>query len=214
MDSTANVFEAVLTGSVRLALTVDYGQRAARAEIEAASKIAHELDVQHEVIQIPWLGRLGGSVLTGAGPIPEFQEERLDDRVSTEASAKAVWVPNRNGVLLNIAAAYAERLAADRVIVGFNREEAATFPDNSEAYLNAATGALAYSTANRVQISCFTTHLDKTEIICRIGTLEREHGRPFPWKHVWSCYQAGPIPCGVCESCQRLARARKKAGII
>ena len=39
--------------------------------------------------------------------------------------------PNRNGGFLNVAASFAEKLGAGSVVVGFNREEAETFPDNT-----------------------------------------------------------------------------------
>lgn len=210
LDSSANFFEAALTGRARLALTVDYGQRAAEPEIRAASAMAARFDVRHEVVRVPWLGTLGGSVLTAAGSIPQIAPDLLEDRATTEASARAVWVPNRNGVLIHLAAAFAERLGAQSVIVGFNREEAATFPDNSAAYLGAVTQALSFSTANQVRVECFTTALDKTEIVARTEALAREHRREFPWDLVWSCYEAGTLPCGGCESCRRLARARGK----
>jgi 7-cyano-7-deazaguanine synthase len=89
------------------------------------------------------------------------------------------------------------------VVVGFNREEAATFPDNSEAFLDQTTRALSYSTMNGVEIICYTTHMDKIEICERLKKL----ARPFPHDFVWSCYHAGAEPCGRCESCGRHDRA-------
>ena len=62
-----------------------------------------------------------------------------------------MWVPNRNGVFIAIAAAFAESLGADLVVTGFNAEEAATFPDNSAAFAAAATESLRFSTANGVR---------------------------------------------------------------
>jgi len=121
----------------------------------------------------------------------------------TEKSAKSVWVPNRNGILINAAAAYAEKLGAHRVVVGFNVEEASTFPDNSEEFLKRATRSLEYSTSNQVEVYCYTTSLNKRQIVRELRALPRK----FPFELLWSCYEGGETPCGRCESCQRQARA-------
>jgi 7-cyano-7-deazaguanine synthase len=91
----------------------------------------------------------------------------LDDAQFTQASAQAVWVPDiRNGIFLEAASGFAVKLrGASHVIVGFNREEAATFPYNSSSYLNAINKALAFSTQGRVQIVSPTVMMDKSEIV-------------------------------------------------
>jgi 7-cyano-7-deazaguanine synthase len=116
-------------------------------------------------------------------------------------SAAAVWVPNRNGVFINIAAAFAESLGCEAVVCGFNAEEGQTFPDNTAEYAQAATAALAYSTLSQVRVWSPTQDLTKVEIVA----LARRIGAPL--QHVWSCYEPGPEPCGECESCLRFARA-------
>jgi 7-cyano-7-deazaguanine synthase len=155
-------------------------------------------------LDLRWLGGLGGSALTDASlGVPALKNSELDDRAVTERTAKAVWVPNRNGVLIQAAAAIAESLGAQSVIVGFNREEASTFPDNSAEFLARSTAALAYSTRNQVKVECFTTELNKREIVARLRALPRA----FPFEMLWSCYEGGATPCGRCESCGRLERA-------
>ena len=54
-----------------LALTFDYGQRAAANEIEHASMICRKFDVPHEVIELPWLRNFGGA-LTDASALSEL----------------------------------------------------------------------------------------------------------------------------------------------
>ncbi len=102
---------------------------------------------------------------------------------------------------MNVAAAFAEGLGAGWVVPGFNIEEGATFPDNTQAYLDSLTHAFAYSTSNHVRAICFTTALDKTAIVKRGRAL----GAPF--ELMWPCYLAGEKPCGECESCKRYIRA-------
>ena len=206
LDSAANLAFCAVQDEPVLALTCAYGQRAQFREIEAARKLAAFYGVAHEVVSIPWLGSLGGSSLTDAGQkIPELRASELDDRSVTEESAKSVWVPNRNGVLINIAAAFAEKRGAARVVVGFNREEAATFPDNSADFVTRASRARELSTANHVSVFSYTTEMDKTEIVRALGKL----ARAFPMELVWSCYFGGDHPCLSCESCRRFARATR-----
>lgn len=204
LDSAANLALCAEHDLPVLALTADYGQRAFEPELKAARALCEYYGVRHESLDLRWLGALGGSSLTSRKlDVPDVATGLLDDAATTRASAKAVWVPNRNGVLINAAAAYAERLGAQRVVVGFNIEEAATFPDNSAEYLGRASDALAFSTANQVVVHCYTTELNKREIVAELRRL----ARAFPIERVWSCYHEGPKPCGACESCRRLARA-------
>jgi 7-cyano-7-deazaguanine synthase len=206
LDSSANLALCADRDEPVLALTVDYGQRAFEPELRAARSLCEHYGVRHERLDLRWLGRLGGSSLTShEQDVPEIATNLLDDARATQATAKAVWVPNRNGVLINVAAAYAERLGAARVVVGFNAEEAATFPDNSAEFLRRASDALAYSSGDgAVSVYCYTTDWDKKRIVSELRGMT---ARPFPFERLWSCYHGGAKPCGSCESCRRLARA-------
>ena len=194
LDSTVSLAVAMRRMNVVLAVTFDYGQRAARRERQAAVRIARHYGVPHRVIGIPWLARLTSTALVN-------RKARLPKREMSERSAKAVWVPNRNGVFIEIAAAHAEALGARRLITGFNREEAVTFPDNSPAYVRAVNKALTYSTANGVRVVSFTGDLDKRAIV-RLGRRLKA-----PLRHIWPCYEGGRRWCGSCESCLRSLRA-------
>ena len=175
-----------------LALTFDYGQRAARREITASRAIAKSLRAPHRAIRLPWLGEVTGTALVN-------RKRALPRAIDGHRSAAAVWVPNRNGVFLNVCAAFAESLGAKWIVTGFNAEEAATFPDNSEAFVRAANHAFSFSTANGVKVVSYTARLDKAAIV-RLG---QKHGVPL--EKTWSCYEGGRHPCGNCESCLRRA---------
>ncbi|OFZ21649.1 MAG: 7-cyano-7-deazaguanine synthase QueC [Bdellovibrionales bacterium GWB1_55_8] len=204
LDSAANLAFCDDDKKPVLALTVDYGQRAAVPEIEASRALCEYYRVTHRTLCLPWLGELGGSSLTDSSKqMPELSREQLDRPEITRESAHAVWVPNRNGVLIHVAAAFAESSEASEVIVGFNKEEAATFPDNSLEYLKRVNEALSLSTSTRVQVRSYTVEWNKAEMVGHLRNLRRE----FPFEHVWSCYFGGSQRCGRCESCRRFARA-------
>ena len=211
LDSTVSFKKVVDDTDVILALTFDYGQRAAKREIEAAAAISKRYDVDHKVIDLPWLKEITKTALVELNEsMPRLDRSELDDLGKAGQSAENVWVPNRNGVFINIAAAFCEALEADHVVTGFNAEEAATFPDNSKAFVEAVNGSLSYSTLTKASVIAPTAELNKREII----KLALEIDAPLDL--VWSCYEGGERMCGQCESCLRLKRGleSEKADLV
>jgi 7-cyano-7-deazaguanine synthase len=208
LDSAVNLKRAHDEAGIALALTFDYGHRAARREIEAAALMCESLDVPHRVIELPWLRDISCSALTERGyAIPDVTEEMLATPAVTRGdTAAAVWVANRNGIFVNVAAAFAETLDCDLVVAGFNAEEGATFPDNSPEFVAASNRALELSTQRAPRLISYTQDLTKVDIV-RLG---REIGAPL--RLVWSCYRGGGQHCWRCESCARLRRALETAG--
>jgi 7-cyano-7-deazaguanine synthase len=202
LDSAVNLAAAAKEGKARLAVTMRYGQRAESRELEAAEALSAHYAIPWVSADVVWLGSVNGTALTrSGGPLPAPSLQELDQPCQAEANMKAVWVANRNGVFLNIAAAYAEAMGEKEVLVGFNREEAASFPDNSSDYLSALNRALSFSTLNKVRAGSYTLHWDKSRIMAEALRLE------LPLALVWSCYESGPERCWTCESCKRTERA-------
>jgi 7-cyano-7-deazaguanine synthase len=177
LDSTVAFKHAYDRCSELLALTFDYGQRAAANEIEHASMICRKFDVPHEVIELPWIGRFGGA-LTDSSALPELAEHELDSGAAYEL-----------------------------ITVGFDAEEAATFPDNSSEFVERFNRVLEYGTLKPPAIDAPLINLDKIGII-RLGVAINA-----PLGMSWSCYESGDLPCGVCESCLRRARAFAEVGV-
>ncbi len=199
LDSVVNARQALDQTDMAGILCFDYGQKAAPREIEAARAIAELFKVPFRLIELPWMRDIDQGLTQGR--FPHYDAARLDEYDYAQDSARSVWVPNRNGVMINIAAAFAEAEKVDTIIVGFNREEAATFPDNTPEYLERANQALEYSTLQHPIVASFTIDMDKTQILEWGVEIEA------PLQYVWSCYDQGDKMCGVCESCQRLKRA-------
>lgn len=190
LDSLVSLARATREREVRLVLFFDYGQRARASERVSAMSAANYYGIPFEDVAIPWLEALAPAGMRSAGG-EAASLRTLDD----------VWIPNRNGVFVNIAAAYAEGRGCDSVVTGFNREEAEEFPDNSAEYMARVNAALAMSTRNAVRVESFTIDLAKREII-RLGMQLKA-----PLSIVWSCYRSGERMCGECASCARLRAA-------
>lgn len=208
LDSSVSLAQALRETSVKLCLTIDYGQMAADKEIKSAAKLSRHYGLKHEVIQLPFINKLTKTALVaGNDLLPEPDPDMLDNLNVARETAGEVWVPNRNGLFINIAACYAEAIDCDYIITGFNKEEAATFPDNSLDFVKRTNDYLAYSTLKQIRLVSYTQQLKKSEIV----KLGQKLG--VPWKYVWSCYKNGKTMCGKCESCLRFYRAFKAAGI-
>jgi 7-cyano-7-deazaguanine synthase len=208
MDSTVNLYLAKEHTEVALALTFDYGQRAAKKELSRAEEICRQLKIKHQIVKLNFFSEFGkSSLIDHSKEVPTNTEVKIDDMAVSLRTAKSVWVPNRNGIFLNIAAGYAEALDAQIIIPGFNIEEASTFPDNSKDFMDELSRSLSYSTANRVRVECYTVEKNKIEIV-QMG--ERSG---VDWSLIWPCYFDLDKACGQCESCQRAKRAFSKNGV-
>ena len=207
LDSTVNLKCALDRGRVVAALTFDYGQRAAQHEKRSAAAMCERFGIRHEIVPLRWLGRITRSALVSRNrTLPHPKRGRLDDPTAAQRSAERVWVPNRNGLFLAAAAAFAEGLGVEQVVAGFNTEEAATFPDNSPEFVQAYNRALRLSTRTRVRVKSYTARSRKVSIL-KLGL---KIGAPLDL--VWCCYEGGQRMCGRCESCLRLVRAADEAG--
>lgn len=190
LDSVVSMLLASKEVEIVLAITVDYGQRAAKQEIAASQRIAHDMGIPHQVICLPFMMELNSDLL------------KPDNSCIVNP-----WVPNRNGLLISLAACLAENLGAQMVICGFNREEAAIFPDNSSSFIEAVNSALSYSTRNHVFAKSFVQNMTKEDIVRQALLLG------VNLDSLWSCYQDGDEPCGECPSCITNQDAFRKVGI-
>lgn len=207
LDSLACMHWTSQESDVMMAITFNYGQRAGVKEVEAASQICRHYDVTHRVIELPWYQSMKNTALTDVSlPIPKVKEADLDNLSVAQKTAEAVWVPNRNGVFIHIAAALAEGMLANWVVVGFNQEEAATFPDNSAAFVKDINASFKYSTKEKVSLIAPMAGKTKKEIVRWMA----DKGVDF--SHIWSCYYGDDGMCGTCESCMRCRRALAAGG--
>ncbi len=186
LDSVVSLAFAREHYDVRLVLFFDYGQRARESERVSVINITSYYGLPFREVELPWLSALLPPGMRAGADNGELQT--LDD----------VWIPNRNGVFVNVAAAFAESYGCGAVITGFNRDEAVEFPDNSAEYTHRVNEALAMSTRNGVEVKSFTLDMGKREILLE------GYDMGVPLSVIWSCYRSGERMCGRCASCIRL----------
>lgn len=187
--------------NIDLALTFDYGQKSVQQEITASEKICQYYNIKHKVIKLDWLKEITQTALVSKKEVPLTTLDDLSSDEFVNKSAVSVWVPNRNGAFLNIAAAYADSYGYDYIIFGANKEEGTTFPDNTQEFIDRINASFEYSTQKKPKVCAPLINLDKNDIVK--SAIERG----VPLKLTRSCYSTKEKHCGVCESCVRLKRA-------
>ena len=203
LDSTTVAYLARASGQEIFALSFDYGQRHHR-ELDAAATVARALQAaEHRVVRID-LAALGGSSLTGYGPIPTEP---------TTGGVPTTWVPARNLIFLAVASGYAEILGAGAIYLGVSQVDYSGYPDCREEFVSAYQRAADLAskqfveTGRRIPVIAPLLHLPKAGIV-RLGlALGIDYGL------TWSCYQGGLSPCGVCDSCRLRAGAFAEVGV-
>lgn len=180
------------------ALTFDYGQKSAPQEIETSKKICDYYGMEHIVIKLDWLKSITKTSLVSDDKVPDGAE--LDN---PDESARKVWVPNRNGLFLNVAGCYADSYGYDYIFIGANKEEAQTFPDNTAEFIEAVNAEFEYSTLVYPKVAAPLINFNKNDIV----KMALEGGVPLELTR--SCYNNTKKHCGLCESCTRLKNALK-----
>ncbi len=196
LDSLVSLDIASKVIDVKLAIIFDYGQKPYREEKEASIKIAKYYGIQHKIIKLPYLKEFSNSALVGNN------KSKLDN-------LKSVWIPNRNGLFLNIAASICESLKYNTIIFGANKQEAADFPDNTIEFVNLANEFFKYSTIRNVKVVAPCLQFDKIQII------NYAIDSSLPIGLIKSCYNTKTNTkkrhCGECLSCKFLYDAILKS---
>jgi len=183
LDSLVSLGVAVKETDVKLALTFDYGQKAFEEEFQAASRIAKSYGIEHKCIKLDFLCEL-------------YSSKKDKDNTVFEN----VWVPNRNGLFINVAASFCDARGYDYIIFGANAREAESFPDNSKEFIEKINASLEFSTLNKAKVYAPLVDLTKVEII-NLALKE-----DINLADLKSCYGAKGH-CGKCTSCTLLKEA-------
>lgn len=183
------------------ALSIDYGQRHA-VELPAARRVAESLGAREHRIMSVDFANIGGSSLTDrAIDVPTIASDGIPN----------TYVPARNTVMLALALAWAEVLAADAIYVGVNAVDYSGYPDCRPEFIAAFEHLARLATKvgverGGVEVRAPLIALSKAEIIARGMALGVDYAVTV------SCYQPDQAghACGRCDAC-RLRRAGFRA---
>jgi 7-cyano-7-deazaguanine synthase len=204
LDSATALAIARAQGFDCYALSVSYGQRHA-VELDAAARVASALSAkEHRVMRVD-LAQIGGSALTDATiAVPETPTDGIP----------VTYVPARNTIMLSLALAWAEVLAARDIYIGVNSVDYSGYPDCRAAFIAAFARLATLATKAGVEGAACRIHTPlidwtKAEIITEGSRLGVDYSLTV------SCYQpdAQAQACGRCDSC-RLRHAGFTAAAI
>lgn len=110
-------------------------------------------------------------------------------------------VPNRNAILLSLAANLAVKVGADTVTIGCNKEDEAGFPDCRMAFLQTFNTMLMTA---EIHVEVCAPYLDWPK--SKIARFASDMG--ITPDQIWTCYRGGAKPCGNCPACKKLTAAQ------
>ena len=200
LDSTVLLYQLKAQGHDLSALSVDYGQRH-RRELDCAADICRRAEIPIQIANLSAIRELlSGSSLTS--PQIEVAEGHY-----TEASMKSTVVPNRNMILLSLAAGHALSIGASQVAYAAHSGDHAIYPDCRNEFADAVAKAMQLCDWQPVQL--IRPFIDQTK--AEIVTIGSQLSVPFA--HTWSCYKGESLHCGRCGTCVERREAFHLAGL-
>jgi 7-cyano-7-deazaguanine synthase len=224
LDSTTLVYDMLQYGFKPHLLSFNYGQRHAK-EIVFAGLTARQLGLPHDIIDLTGLTHLISNSALTAGRTPTDRdaynrttgemihlgdhEIEVPEGHYAEESMKATVVPNRNMIMLSIAAGVAVNYKYQMIGIGVHAGDHFVYPDcrpdfiasadqtivfGNEGFHNFQTVDTAYTAYHTAIYSPFI-HKTKAEIAFRALELH------VPLHMTWSCYKGEDKHCGRCGTC-------------
>ncbi len=200
LDSTVLLHLLKKQGKADAALCVDYGQKH-HNELEFAKANCEKLGVPIEIADLKSLTHL-----FGASSLTDVTQEIPDGNYATD-NMKSTVVPNRNMILIAIAAARAIAIGTNEVAYAAHSGDHAIYPDCRDEFANALDKTLSLCHYEPIKLLRPFVKMNKCDIV-RLGS---ELGVDF--SQTWSCYKGDEIHCGKCGTCAERREAFASAGI-
>lgn len=199
LDSVTLTHLLKARGHTQALLFVDYGQKHL-VEHRYACKCADRLELRLEDVVIS-----GGGIFESALVNPQHE---IPLGPYTPESLAMTVVPNRNAVLANLAAALAISLNYDGIALAIHSGDHEVYPDCRPKFAEALQVLLQVATGQKTfRVATPFLRWWKYQIVAagdRVGV---------PFEETWSCYQGGPLHCGVCSTCVERKAAFKEAEV-
>ena len=213
LDSTTLVYHMEAEGLTPHLISFDYGQRH-RKELEYAQVTARRLSLVHDIVDLSGLTHLiSNSALTA----PNINADGDDDSEGrwkaievpeghyAEDNMKQTVVPNRNMIMLSIAAGIAVNNGYGTLGTGVHAGDHFVYPDCRPLFIQACSmtiqlgneGFGAFGEYDPSQAFIYAPFIERSKADIAARAIELE----VPFELTWSCYKGGYNHCGKCGTC-------------
>ncbi|MER9288608.1 7-cyano-7-deazaguanine synthase [Mesorhizobium sp. M0518] len=160
-----------------VAITIDYGQKPADAEIEAAGQVARLLSIAHEIVRVD-CSALGSGDMAGSAP--------------SAVAPVSEWWPFRNQLLITLAGMAAVRSGVSRLLIGALATDG-VHADGRAEFIKGASDLMTLQEGG-ITVEAPAINLNAVELVQESGI---DQGT-LAWSH--SCH-VGNYACGRCRGC-------------
>ena len=214
VDSTTCVSLAVQKYGKENVITASlyYGQKHDK-ELQCAQKVADYYGVKHIEEDISNVMKYAKDVCTLMKGGADIEHKSYVEQIAENGEGRvATYVPFRNGLLLSIAAAYADSLFPGEdveVYYGAHADDAAgeAYADCSPEFADAMDKAISIGTYGKIHINRPLINMNKA------GVVKTGLAIGVPYELTWSCYEGGEKACGTCGTCIDRLNAFKANGV-
>lgn len=189
------------------ALTYFYGQKQKR-EIEMAKMSTSRLGVKHKVVDASFLGEISKGFSANVDTdieMPTIRDVLGDPRPKT-------YVPNRNMILMSIAAAYAEVNNVDTILCGLQVHDEYGYHDTTQRWVDKMNDVLSENRIIKIKITAPFSKLSKYDELKILKELDGNFDLAL---FTLTCYNPDQEhrSCGKCPSCSERIANFAKIGI-
>lgn len=185
MDSTALAWWKM----PEFAITIDYGQQAAKAELMASTAVCAELGIEHHILSID-CEALGSGDMAGTS--------------AHEVAPASDWWPYRNQLLITLSAMKAIGLGATRLYIGTVSSDE-QHKDGTPRFIQLMNELLQYQ-EGELRLEAPGIGLNTVELVKAANVPPRV----ISWAH--SCHKSN-LPCGACRGCNKYESSMFQLGL-
>lgn len=217
LDSTTLVYHMLNKGYKPHLLSFNYGQRH-KKELTYAHLTAMQLGLRHDIVDLTGITHLISNSaltsLTGRDHGAEgteyagYRQIEVPDGHYAEDTMKATVVPNRNMIMLSIAAGIAVNNGYRCIATGVHSGDHFIYPDCRPRFIKAVNASIAIGNAGFGNIPEQHEGTMVTELVyAPFLELSKEDiayealKLNVPLHLTWSCYKGGENHCGRCGTC-------------
>lgn len=172
-----------------LAITLDYGQKAAEAEKLASAQVCKELGIRHEIVSVDCRSLGSGDM---AGTPPDAAAQTSD------------WWPYRNQLLITLASMQAISRGMRTLYIGTVRSDGESHLDGTLEFVQKMDELMTYQEGH-LRVVAPAIALSTVELIRLVAVPPGL----LAWSH--SCHKTN-IACGNCRGCNKYIETYRELG--